>query len=51
MPFDLKYPEKGIEDNQTWKLSNVLHDQIFGPKILHNKNTHIAAIFANNKAA
>ena len=36
---------------QTWNLSNVLHDQIFGPKILHSKNTHIAAIFANNKAA
>ena len=23
---------------QTWNLSNILHDQIFGPKILHTKN-------------
>ena len=27
-----------------------LHHQIFGSKILHTKNTQIAAIFANNKA-
>ena len=35
---------------QTWNLSNILHDQIFGPTILHSKNMYIAAIFANIKA-
>ena len=43
-----KYPEYG---HQIWNLSNILHDRIFGPTILHSKNMHIAAIFANNKAA
>ena len=35
---------------QTWNLSNILHNRIFGPTILHSKNMYIAAIFANIKA-
>ena len=31
--------ERGAEGVQTWDLSKNLHDRIFGPKILHSKNT------------
>ena len=34
---------------QTWDLSNISHNQIFGPKILHTKKTHIATLFTHNE--
>ena len=34
---------------QTWDLSNILHNQIFGPKILYTKKTHIATLFTHNE--
>ena len=34
---------------QTWNLSKILHDQIFGPKILHTKKRVYRAYFCQRK--
>ena len=34
---------------QTWNLSKILHDRIFGPKILHTKSAYNASFFATIK--
>ena len=36
---------------QTWVLSKNLHNQIFGPEILHTKTAQIATIFIHNETA
>ena len=36
---------------QTWNLSKILHDQIFGPKILHTRSANIATNFTHNETA
>ena len=38
-------------NRHTWNLSNILHGQIFGPKILHTKKRVNCDFFANNKTA
>ena len=49
--FQLKNSQIKTRHGQTWNLSNILHNQIFVPTILHSKNMYIAAFFANIKAA
>ena len=36
------------KSNQTWNLSKILHDRIFGLKFLHNENAKNAKILAHN---
>ena len=65
IPLDIKVPRKIGKDQKldirssnllvnwvhTWKLSKILHDHIFVPKILHTKNAWIGTNFVKNKTA